>query len=213
MKTLTVMGGLLVALGFFAGAVQGCGSSAADNKALCKKGCDKTLMCHPELAAFLMNCEATCSMKMGTTAQPCKNESAIIAKYNECLGKACGDAFDSCLMTIPACEGGGTTGTGGSTTGTGGKGGSGGSTGTGGSSTGTGGSGSDASASAGCEACTKADACCNAFGAAFDGGGGQCMLVDDCNAATGNDRASIVSGCQMFVMNFSTVPSAPAACK
>jgi hypothetical protein len=212
-KTFTVVGGLLMALGFFAGSLQGCGSSAADNKALCKKACDKTLMCNPELAPFLTDCEAQCATRMGTSSMPCKNESTIIAKFNECSAKPC-DAYQACVMAIPACEGG-STGTGGTTTGTGGKGGSGGSTtGTGGSTSGSGGSGgsnADGSAAAGCEACTKADACCNAFTAGFDAG--MCGLAENCNAATGAQRTQAVAVCTMFLGNFATNPSAPAACK
>lgn len=215
-KRITVAGGTLLALGFFAGSLEGCGSSASDNKALCKRFCDKTSMCIPEFAPFLATCEQQCAMQTGTSGQPCKNQSTIIAKLNECLAKPCADkAYENCIDTLPDCDGAG-SGTGGNT-GSSGSGGSGGSaTGSGGSagagSGGTAGSGSDASAAAGCEACTKADACCTAFSQGFDAGACE-MTADDCNAATGADRAQIVQACLAILMNFSQFPAAPAACK
>lgn len=127
----------------------GGGSKSDDPVALCKQGCSKGIsLCFADAGAagdaVLALCQSTCtSSATGSDGKPCTNSSAIAAAAKVCLSKTTCDEYMACGEKLPACEGGGTTGSGGASgTGTGGRSGSGGGSGTasgGASGTGTGG--------------------------------------------------------------------------
>ncbi|HXI55593.1 MAG TPA: hypothetical protein VNO55_06015 [Polyangia bacterium] len=214
-------------VGFLAAGVQGCGSSSsssitpAQRQDFCNKVCDKLVTCNPEFAPFAASCKTSCaspSSDGGSSSSPgsmCAETSANLDKANACLSKSC-DEFSPCLEAICPTTGGGTGGTSGGTggrgvTGTGGtSGGTGGATGSDGPTAGTGGTG----VAAGCEACTKFDACCSAVISAADAGNPQsCNTGSTCTMAMGSTRDSVAMACAMNLQTFANLPAAPDACK
>jgi uncharacterized membrane protein YgcG len=171
-----------------------CGDDGEDAVALCKKGCAKLLECTPEVAPFIGDCDTSCQSATKTeTGQRCTNESAIVAKFNQCLASTC-EQLQSCLAAIPPCTGGSTAGTGGSS-------GTGGTSGTGGSSVtvgvpGTG--GTSGSGGADCSICAKADACCAAIAAQTGQAEVQCTFAQQC-AMAGAATPTAVQLCQSTV--------------
>jgi hypothetical protein len=146
----------------------GGGSKSEDPVALCKQGCSKGItLCLADAGAAgetaLAFCQTACtSGATGNDGKPCTNTSAIIAAGKMCLSKTTCEDYMACAATIPACMGGGTTGTGGASgTGSGGRSGtaSGGASGTGsGGASGTGTGGASGTGTT----CDDVLACCNA---------------------------------------------------
>jgi hypothetical protein len=210
-KVISVLGAVAVGLAFLAGATQGCGSSGSSSADLCDRTCQKTVQCFPGIVT-LEACKSLCTQNSpGANGKTCTNEAAILAKSNECLGKATCPEFQACGETIPDCQTGptGTAGTGstgaGGTTGTAGSG----STGAAGFTFDGGLLGSAGSAGNTCAtACAKADTCCNAVPQA----GGQCTFKASCDGA-GANQSQAVQLCNSFLSGVVALPNAPAACK
>src|SRR5262245_14628238 len=187
-KLTALIVGVFATLALAAGTMQGCGSDngSGSNVALCERVCDKSLTCTPDAGAAgeqaRTMCKQNCATQVSTTH--CTNESAIASTLNGCLDMAC-DPYVTCLLTVPACQGG--------TAGTNGGGGAGG-------GGGTGGGGS-------CDVCIKGDACCTALG------GTNCNIKASCDAATGDARMTLIMTCQSGLDAVAGNPNAPAACR
>ncbi|MES1206212.1 MAG: hypothetical protein ABUS79_09770 [Pseudomonadota bacterium] len=160
----------------------GCGGSdKADPVALCKQGCSKGIsLCFADAGAFGATaqaaCESNCTSQSTTGGKPCANSNAQIAAYKVCQAKTTCDELTACAATIPACEGGGSSGTGGASGSTGGASGS-----TGGAS----GTGGRAGGSTGGASGTGGRAGGSTGGAGGAAGGGECAaLLACCNAST-----------------------------
>lgn len=216
-KVMKVFGVLMVGAAFMTGAIQGCGggSSGTNIADLCNRTCTKVVECAGGFIT-LEQCKTECNSDMGG-GRTCTNESAIVAKVNECLAKPDCATFAACGETVPDCQSptSGAAGTGagaGGTTGTAGTG----STGAAGfqfdgsvpfDASGLLGSGGSAGTSC-ATACTKADACCAAVA-----GGTNCAFKSSCDTA-GANQAQTVQICNAFLN--STVglgAQQPAACK
>src|SRR5438105_2687074 len=202
-QLISVLGGVLIAIGAAAIGLQACSSKSSGNgpagtTALCNQACDKAGACFGDAGASIAaQCKASCN---DPAKQNCTNQAAITTKANECLAIADCDPYLQCIQSIPDCQGGSTA------TGTGAAGSSGTTTTTGaGGATGSGGSGPGAT----CAACTKSDACCIAIGGTAD----QCSDAAACDAETGQNCDDIIQGCTFLLQAAASDPNAPAACK
>jgi hypothetical protein len=238
-KVISMLGALVVGLGFLAATTNGCGggSSASSPTDVCNKLCDKEVSCGNLPTTFVAQCKASCvgggagsSGATSMTSCPGMSADQVISKANACLGGAC-STLETCLGGI--CPG--STGTAGRTgTGTAGTSGSAGSvgsagstgaagftvTGTGGGAgftiTGTGGgagftiTGGAGTAGSSCAtACTKADACCAAI---ETDGGKDCTLKMTCDMST--DPTQTVAACNGYLQVSALLGAMqPAACK
>jgi hypothetical protein len=175
------LGGLLLAATITS---QGCSSSsgASDVTDLCTRGCAKSAQCFSGDAGGIdvsATCKADC---MSQSAATCTNQSAIISAGNACLAMSDCNAFLTCIISVPKCQGGG--GTGGSAGG-----------GTGGSA--GGGTGGSTGAAASCSSCDKAGACCVAIAALGGQSNAGCSTYSTatCNATAASSQAQFASTC------------------
>lgn len=181
MKKLIIVMGLAALFG-------GCGDdkvSASEAKEICNKSCDKIDMCFMQPAAT-QQCRTGCNSIMGDSGDDCTNARQIADKIEECNGKSCME-FQTCITTVPDCQGGNAGGSGG------------GSGGSGGMSGGTGGTSGGAS----CDACTKADSCCSKV-TAMGGMMVQCSYAAACNATSGAQRDQVIAGCNQLTTAWAT---------
>ncbi|HVU52996.1 MAG TPA: hypothetical protein VHL80_20075 [Polyangia bacterium] len=218
--------------------------SAADIASVCNQACTTEVGCSMGLLT-MDACVSTCTSGAKTAAgTTCSNTDAIVAAAKQCAAMTNCAALGACFSTLPKCA----TGSGGSTgsaghaasgtagvtvtggagitvTGTGGVTGGGGITITGGGGitiTGGGGvlgTGGLTGAGTTCAtACVKADACCNALGAA-DAGVGMCMYKSTCDLApTAQDMSNYVLQCNGFLIGAPAIAeiegiTVPDACK
>jgi hypothetical protein len=208
-RLATILGGVVLALGLFAGGIQGCGGGGG-TKALCDDFCNKGVSCIPDASAamtdpILAQCKQTCTTNTGTQ---CTNSSAIIAAAKACLDVTC-DQLEACSETIPECQGGGGGSGGGSgsggASGTGGTNGSGGTNGTGGSGgTGAWSCAEDLTSGCGCTrssggtqtTCAGTWSCCSLSGS---GASETCicsnLATDPCNSFVSGGNGTKVSTC------------------
>jgi hypothetical protein len=111
-NAIGAVGGLMMALAFLGGALQGCGSSssggATDIASLCDQGCAKTVACLPAGSGVTVpECKTSCLQNAMTSAgAACTNQAAIISAANACLKMSACDAYIACATTIPDCAGG-----------------------------------------------------------------------------------------------------------
>lgn len=151
-------------------------SKSDDPVALCKQACSKGGdLCASGLgvtpAQFKAICEPACTSNMGPSGMTCTNSGAIINAFKACLNKTTCDEYTACGESVPACQGGGSTGSGGSSgTGSGGSSGTGtgGRSGTGGSSGGNTGGSSGGGGAAGTGSCATLQTCCAMLTSASD---------------------------------------------
>jgi hypothetical protein len=186
-KLATIVGGTLLMVAFLAGTMQGCGGGdGSDPRALCNQTCDKLAMCSPDLAPFLADCKAQCSMS-STGGQRCTNEAAMVSAFKACLAMTC-ENFLTC--EIPDCQGGaGGTGGGGGSTGQGGAGGA---------------------VAGDCSVCTKAASCCNALP---NSNPTDCAMLSAANCtAAGANQAQYIQACQLVITGGASLPDPPQAC-
>ena len=209
-KTVSAVIGSLLVVGFALGAVQGCGSSSSSSgtnlMSACMQGCMKVVPCLAD-AGFpetLAECVQSCASSGSTDGGTCSNESAIVSAVQACAAKTDCAELESCRLTIPACEHGGSGGTSG--TGTGGTKATGGTTGATGGTTGgggakaTGGTTGTAGASgtsAACAICDKAQTCCIQGAPTLNQPTSSCTLSTAmCNALSGSAQSTYATECQ-----------------
>src|SRR5450432_3385561 len=114
-KVISMLGLLLMGLGFFAATTNGCGGgssagSPSDIAAICNKGCMNGVKCSP--GSTMDSCVLACEKgAQSTTGGACTNMDAIIAKAKQCADiTVCADLI-TCDLAIPKCQ----TGSAGST--------------------------------------------------------------------------------------------------
>jgi hypothetical protein len=165
---------------------QGCGSSGntSDVTALCNQGCAKSAQCFGGDAGGIdvsATCKANC---MSQSAATCTNQSAIITAANACLAMSDCNAFLTCVISVPKCQGG--SGTGGST---------------------GGGTGGSTGAAASCSSCDKAGACCVAIAALGGQSSAGCSNYSTatCNAMAASSQAQFASTCATLLQSGASV--------
>src|SRR5882724_3296817 len=117
-----LLGAAAVAIGVDACSTNSSPSGSNDPAVPCNQSCEKASMCSVEGGALgesiVANCKQRCT---SNPSQPCRNQSAITARLQDCFAVADCAAFMQCVLSIPPCEGGGGTTTtetsGGTTTG------------------------------------------------------------------------------------------------